>query len=404
MTDNRQAHITLYTLIGRPERVKESLTARFAEMTKEITYPTTGEDGAESIIVSLLDGTDVKVNINADENFIRRHIGGMYNFFAQIKCRNKELHQSVLRQIQVFNCVIGGSFELDDNEDRTNYIISTMFAVAEDVNGLVLMPDMRLLNHEGNLVLSADGKSDFKEYTPIGNTDFIDGHVENTPSDEARRDRSIAILKERGIPYLPQLPVAATESEAVLRSPEEMANRLFAMFAVCVYSEARSNGETRDETQKYLNKINDILGGGLDDQLTPQEKAFLAAAEPGPHEFAKFGWRYECCHVLMWALGVTEELGFPGQICDVPRMADILWRQDDLAGFLRRAGPRTKEDILDAADLILRYDWACVDARINGREGPSGLEGEVVYEWHYAFNWLIGYDGSADWDDIRTDT
>ena len=50
-----------------------------------------------------------------------------------------------------------------------------------------------------------------------------------------------------------------------------------------------------------------------------------------------------------------------------------------------------------------RYHWAVVDARVNGLEIPSDIDASVVYERHYALNWLVGYSGQ-EWDDISTDT
>ena len=68
-----------------------------------------------------------------------------------------------------------------------------------------------------------------------------------------------------------------------------------------------------------------------------------------------------------------------------------------------KARLRPQAEILDAADLIYRYNWAATDARINGRSAPAGLDGSVIYERHYALNWLIGYL-DLPWDDISTDT
>ena len=235
-------------------------------------------------------------------------------------------------------------------------------------------------------------------FAPSGGTN------EEPAPDAARRSRSIAILREKGIPYLPQLYVIIPEAEANLRTPDEIARRLLAMFGVCVYSEVRGGGAGRDDAQKYLDKINDILGGGLDEALTPDEKLYLDENIPEQQAIGKFGWRYECCHVLMWALGFFDELGYPSSICDVSRIAKVIWHVENLASFLESAKPRSQDEILDAADLILRYDWACVDARINGRENPAGLDGEVVVEWHYAFEWLVGSCDNADWDDIETNT
>lgn len=64
---------------------------------------------------------------------------------------------------------------------------------------------------------------------------------------------------------------------------------------------------------------------------------------------------------------------------------------------------RPVSQILDEADLIYRYHWAVVDARVNSKDTPAGLEGGVVYERHYSLNWLIGYM-DQEWDEITTDT
>jgi len=403
MEGTNQTDITLYTLIGRFERVKEAIISGFAEMTAEV-FPAADERGGETLVIRLKDDSDIVFRIGTEPEFIRQHISGMYNYFANIECGNKGLHKSVLKQIRVFNCAVSCSFELTDYEDRTNYIINALFAAAKDINGLLLMPDARLFSGEGKLVFSPEGKSDLEEYIPIANADAIDSRAEESPADKARKERSIAVLEEDGVPYTLNLPVAAAGSEAKIRSPEETAERLLAMFTACVYSEARANGETWKEAQFYLEKMDEMLGGRLDSCLSAEEKAYLAVKKPKQSDIAKFSWRYECCYVLMWALGFVDDLGYPDQTCNVSGMTDIVLEQGSLAGFLENAKPRTKEEVLDAADLILRYDWACVDARVNKRNSPAGLNGEVVFEWHYAFNWLIGANGGADWDDIKTHT
>ena len=64
---------------------------------------------------------------------------------------------------------------------------------------------------------------------------------------------------------------------------------------------------------------------------------------------------------------------------------------------------RSKKEILDKADLIYRMDWAAVDARIHGMQGPAGLEHGVVQERHKTLNWMICFD-DAEWDDVSTPT
>lgn len=38
------------------------------------------------------------------------------------------------------------------------------------------------------------------------------------------------------------------------------------------------------------------------------------------------------------------------------------------------------DEILDEADLIYRYNWTCVDARIYGENPPACLESEIVLQ------------------------
>ena len=71
--------------------------------------------------------------------------------------------------------------------------------------------------------------------------------------------------------------------------------------------------------------------------------------------------------------------------------------------LLDKAKLRSKNEILDEADLIYRYHWSCVDAIMKGQYPPSDLSKGIVYERHYALNWLINYM-DEEWDDITCDT
>jgi len=398
------SHITLYTVIGDFDRVKKAFVNYFMEFTKKVDNSTINKDGIEKFIMHFKDDTDIEVNINKNQELVKVQTVGMQNYFAQVKSKNKKLHEGVLNQISVFNGIVGTGFLINDDEHRTNAIINTLFIIAKDINAIILMPDMSLYTGEGKLLFSLEGKSDYKEYTPIGNSDFLDQGKKETKEDIKRKECSFAILKEKDIPYIPHLRAAMMEKDAKIRSIEEIAKRLFAIFAVCVYSEARSSDETWESAQEYIEKVNEILKGGFKKILSPSEKKYLSVKKPTRQDIVKFGWRYEGCNVLLWALGFLDELVYPDTICDVPAIAKILWKQKSIDSFIKKAKLRTNKEILDAADLTLRYDWACVDARIKKHENPAGLDGGVVYERHYTFNWLIGANNNADWDNISTDT
>lgn len=396
-----KANITLYTVIGNPERIVTAIRECFKEMTKEIIP----EDG--KIILMLLDDTSIDFNINHQKDkpdFIASHTMGMANYFASVVTPLEELKENVLRQILVFNCVTGITFAVDENEDRTNYIINCLFAIATDVNGFLLYPTMQIFTKEGQLLFSMKGESQLTAFTPIGNADLLDeNRPEEAQADVERRLRSIALLEARSIPYMELLRSEALESEVRMRSREEMVKRAAALFAVAIYSELMmSENSDREEALFYFNKVDELYS--VKSYITPKEIAYIDNPEPEEQECIQFGWRYECCGVLLWAAGVVDDLSYPSEIIDVAVLAAIFWQHKGIKDLLSKGYARPTAEILDAADITLRYDWACVEARIHGQKPPASLDNGIVIERHYAFNWIIGANEGADWDDIRPNT
>lgn len=396
-----KANITLYTVIGDPGRIVTAIQEYFKEMTKEIT----SESG--NIVLTLADDSSVTFNISHQQDkpdFIASHTAGMANYFSSAETPLVELKENVLRQIRVFNSVTGITFEIDENEDRTNYIINCLFAIANDVNGFLLYPSMQIYTKEGKLLFSIEGESQLTEFIPIGNADLLDSNrPKETEADTERRLRSIAQLKKKSIPYMEQLSCEALESEVHLKSREEMVKRAAALFAVAVYSEViLSEDSDREKALFYFNKMDDLYG--VKTYLTEKETAYINDPEPEQQTCIQFVWRYECCGVLLWAAGVVDDLSYPSEIIDVPVLAAIFWQHKGLKELLSKGYSRPEKEILDAADLTFRYDWACVDARIHKKEVPGGLDSGVVVERHYAFNWIIGANGGENWDDIQPNT
>lgn len=397
----QKANITLYTVIGDPGRIESAIEERFKEMTKEIT----SEDG--HLTLTLADDTDISFTINHQQNkpdFIASHTAGMAQYFSQVETPLAEIKENVLQQIRVFNCVTGITFDVNEDEDRTSYIINCLFAVANDVNGFLLYPSMQLFTKEGKLLFSVTGESQLTEFIPIGNADLLDGHrPEEAQVDTERRLRSIALLEARDIPYMEHLPSEVFESEVRMKSREEMVKRAAALFAVAVYSEVMlSENAGREEAVFYFNKMDELYG--VKSYLTPNETEYINTHDPEEQECVQYVWRYECCGVLLWAAGVVDDLAYPSEIIDVPVLAAIFWQHKGINDLLGKGYARPETEILDAADLTMRYDWACVEARIHGKEAPASLDTGIVVERHYAFNWIIGANGGADWDDIQPNT
>lgn len=200
-------------------------------------------------------------------------------------------------------------------------------------------------------------------------------------------------MQKEGVAFIAHLPVIEDEETAQIRFLEEVAWRAMALNIVAVKGEGLEQKRVLEIVKRYK----------LEPAFTPKEREFIFNSEPSEHDRIQFTWRYEGYWVLLWALSYIEELGRPDQICDVPRAVQIMVERT-AQEFIRDAKLRNASEILDATGLIYRYDWACVDARVNGRPAPAGLDAGVVVERHHALNWLVGYADKAEWDDVSTDT
>jgi len=189
-----------------------------------------------------------------------------------------------------------------------------------------------------------------------------------------------------------QLPVIETSAEVKPRTKEEVAYRALSLLTVALKGEGLEQQLVDDIVRKY----------GLTSQLTPNEAVFIADPNPSERDRIQFTWRYECAWVLLWALRYVEELHRPDDVCDVAGAVGVMTERTT-SEFLSDANQRSIDEILDATDLIYRYHWAVVSARMKGQPPPAELDGGVVQERHYGLNWLIRYM-DQEWDDISTDT
>lgn len=216
-----------------------------------------------------------------------------------------------------------------------------------------------------------------------------------------RKANSEKILALKGIPYNKYLPVIEDEAEVKIRSVEEIGKRAVALAAVAVRAESRLTGVTLELENELIANIMEIYGG--ENFFSPEEKWYMNNPVPSEHDSIQFIWRYEAMWVMLWALGYVEKLEYPDKICDISHAANIISMSRSLNELTAAGRKKSKEEILDEADLIYRYNWACIDARIKGKESPGGMDEGIVMERHKALNWLITHMDD-EWDSVRTDT
>ena len=185
-----------------------------------------------------------------------------------------------------------------------------------------------------------------------------------------------------------------TKSKDELRTPEDVARRCVALYALV----AVGNGVDRDQMREWLESE------GLRDELTPKEAEYFASEAPSRGMLINATWFVERVHSLVWALGLQSGLDPMGGPCDVPAVQDVLPEVGGATGdFIKNATLRSRAEIDDALEAVYQAHWKLRDAKINKRDAPADLNIGVVQERHHALNWLTGYGGLA-WDDVTTDT
>jgi len=219
-------------------------------------------------------------------------------------------------------------------------------------------------------------------------------NISATADQKERRAKSEKICNSKGIPIYknPNSLFVAAEKNVEIRTKDEVVDRAIALLYLGLKSEGLE--------QVLLDKMNEDYK--ISSKLTVNEKAYAFAKNPTKQQQTNANWRYESLHVLLWSLGYIDDLVYPNQLCNVADDVKIIYELG-ATKFREQAKLRSKQEILDQADLILRFDWACINARVKNEQAPGSLNASVVYERHYTLNWLIQFM-NQDWDTVTTDT
>jgi hypothetical protein len=241
-----------------------------------------------------------------------------------------------------------------------------------------------------------------------------------------RRAKSEEFCKSKNIPIYnnPYAMYFEPESEITIRTKNEIIDRTLGLCSFFLKAEKlyQESLPEKDNRFKLISKFISEEGRYLynDDptfedfqlkyntfsKLTPCEIEFINSDNPNQQQRSNAYWRTESINVLLWALGINNFLTYPNKTCDESGSAEInihriysFTEQE----FRDNTTLKTKSEILDEADLILRLHWACVNARIKNEPPPSDLNPSVIYVRHWTLNWLTNYM-NQEWDNITTDT
>ena len=354
-------------------------------------------------VLTLQDDTFLKFRIITDKKETMGQAYGMANFFSKAPVKNQVLKENILQQMKLFNCIVSIQFVINADEKRTNQMIKSIYSTAKALTAFVLVPTMEVFHYDGRLLIDEKGQSAFDTFHPIASADFLEKELKPTEADTARKEKSIAILKSKKIPYLEELRSTVFDAETVLQKKETILQRCIAVYATAIQAEIYMSGKYENPEQKMQEQMKLLEEKyHVSSFFSTKEREYIDhPPTKEPKLFNLFAWRYECCAVFFWALSLLD-LKEVNQLCEPIELGNIIWNHD-MNSLSKKAKLRSKEEILELQALTLRYNWACVDARINNKT-IEALDFGVVFERHYALNWLLTVDGISDWDAVMTTT
>jgi hypothetical protein len=210
---------------------------------------------------------------------------------------------------------------------------------------------------------------------------------------EERKRRTNEFLKELKVPTLEHLPLVEDFKEAQFRNDREVAERCIILYGIIFVVHGEASGE---EMTDYLKEFD------LWDKVSPNERKFLENKNPSDQDKVEHSWKIESLNVLLWSLNKFDDLELPINMCDFEHIEDLPDLSVDPTEWIEKSRLRNKEEILNQVDLIYRIHWATRDAELNNKIIPGNFHPGIVFERHYALNWLVVY--ADEWDDITTDT
>jgi hypothetical protein len=183
-------------------------------------------------------------------------------------------------------------------------------------------------------------------------------------------------------------------NEILIRSSQEVVKRVMILLGIF----QAATGREKSEIIKIL-RNNNLWG-----EVSEVERNFLLKpSEETKFEAMQFGWRSEAVFILLWALKLVNMEEIPVDETNLDLIVDILKDSNYYEKIdIHKAQLRESREIFDLLDMIYKIHWDLRDARLQNKNPPHNYHPSIIYEWHYALNWIVR--PNEGWDYITTDT
>lgn len=356
-------------------------------------------DGAQSfhLRIKANEYIDVPyVSTQTDHKIFQAQIQRLYSSSARLPCNNPYVKQNLLYQIALFRAayVLTFNYEADHRDEK----IIPLMEIADQMDALIFWETGDISDSYGDIIINGKGVSEVSVFNPVDGFEITNRTLGLTEEAMKRIHRSMTILRYKGVYAPTNIAPPYGSSMHLFQSDEEIAKRAIACTLIAVYSSLlmSSNGNVKSsykETEKMIKTF----------KATPfftfKEIEYLNDPQPISEIIHSHLMCYECAYTLLWALGIFDHLYFPDSYSNGNLIVKTVMKFRSTDKLIHKSKLRSKEELLDALDLVQRYAWAVQDAKHLSFQMPAGMIYEVVQERYKTLSWMIS-EREMPWDDI----
>ena len=328
---------------------------------------------------------------------LTQNLAGMANLTQTLPAQNDEVRNKFLAKVMSANCEMAFIAEPEINSEFE----SVLRKITNQLDGFIFAQPSKLFNRSNtqhfvdknlNLVLDMNGNCEVEDIDVNIDAKYHDEPTENdTEEQKSRKAISETFLESNAIKINKNLPCIPSSESIQLRTVQEVIDRAYALLVMSVKGEGVE--------QEHLIKT---VEAKRINSFSPKESIIYQKETLDDAEKTNATWRYESLYTIMWALGFMEDLKYPSEICDVQAIVEKIF-QPSREEFEKSVNLRSSSEILDELDKTYRMNWACIDARVKGKEVSGNINSSVIYERHYSLNWLTSHQ-NQEWDNVLTST
>jgi len=328
---------------------------------------------------------------------LTQNLAGMVNFIQSFPAQNEELRNKFLYKVMSTNCEMPFIAEpaiTDEFGELLRQIAGELDAFIFAQPGKIFNKsnNQHFLDKDLNLIIDINGVSRVSDVSVMVDAKYHDEPKSDYNEEQLnRKSNSESMLNMQGIKENKNLPCLGTSENTNLRSKNEVIDRIYALLIIA----AKGEGIPQEQLAKPI-EDKSIKS------FSPKELLILESPELNDQDKAYAAWRYESLYTLLWALKIMPDLKPPIEVCEVQTIVGKILKPNR-EEFTSQCELRPKEEILDELDKTFRMNWACVDARVKGEQVTGNINPSIIYERHYALNWLTNYQ-NQNWDEVQTNT